>query len=120
MKIYFNQVPDADVEFFGDSGIFGPNDADNFFYNYVEFGSNPGGIEEVMIADGCDRGVPLNMDAIPDLIQALDKAYELWVKINYGNTVQTIAENSEVEMYVEDNEVTFNAESVQNAIGDAE
>jgi hypothetical protein len=120
MKIYFNQVQDSDVEFFGDSGLFGPNDNDNFFYNYVEFGTNPGGLDEVAIYDGCDRMIPLNMEAIPDLVQALHKAYELWMKINFGNKVQTIVENHGVEMYVEDNEITFDAQSVQVALGNAE
>jgi hypothetical protein len=120
MKIYFNQVPDNDVEFFGDDGLFGPNDADNFFYNYVEYGSNPGGLDEVAIVDGCGRMIPLNMEAVPDLVQALQKAYDTWAQINFGTKLQQIAQNSEVEMYVEDNEITVNAESVQSAIGNAE
>lgn len=120
MKIYFNQVQNSDVQFFGDSGIFGPNGNNNFFYNYVEYGTNPGGLDEVMIADGCDREIPINMEAIPDLVQALHKAYQLWEKINFSHKIQTIAENNGVEMYVEHNEVTFDAESVQNAINNAE
>lgn len=119
MKIYFNQVPDTDVEFFGDSGIFGPNDADNFFYNYVEFGSNAAGFEEVVVADGCDRMVPINMDAVPDLVEALNKAYELWLQIKMSEKLVQIAENPDVEMYVEDNEITFSSESVQNAVSNA-
>jgi hypothetical protein len=120
MKIYFNQVPDSDVQFFGDSGLFGPNDSDNFFYNYVEYGSNPGGLEEVMIADGCDREIPVNMEAIPDLIRALEKAYEMWTHIKTRDSFAKIAQNSEVELYVEDSRIAVNSESVQNAINDAE
>jgi hypothetical protein len=120
MKIYFNQVPDTDVEFFGDSGLFGPNDNDNFFYNYVEYGSNPGGLDEVAIYDGCDRMVPLNMEAIPDLVKALEKAYATWAQINFGTKLEQIAKNSEVEMYVEDNEITVNSESIQDSLGDTE
>jgi len=120
MKIYFNQVQDADVKFFGDAGIFGPNDSDNFFYNYIEFGSNAGGLDEVAITDGCDRSIPINMEAIPNLIQALDKAYDLWFKIKTAEKLAYVAENEEVEMYVEDNEVTINVESLQQAIGNAQ
>lgn len=120
MKIYFNQVPDSDVQFFGDSGLFGPNDSDNFFYNYVEYGSNPGGLEEVMIVDGCDREIPINMEAVPDLIRALEKAYGMWMHIKTREYFAKIAQNSEVELYVEDSRIAVNSESVQNAIGDAE
>ena len=120
MKIYFNQVPDNDVQSFGDSGIFGPNESDNFFYNYVEFGSNPGGLDEVMIVDGCDRAIPLNMEAIPDLVRALSKTYSLWLTIHGGAKIAAIAENKEVELYVENNKLTANAESVCNAISDTE
>jgi hypothetical protein len=86
MKIYFNQVPDSDVQFFDGSGLFGPNDYGNFFYNYVEYGSNPGGLEEVMIVDGCDREIPVNMEAVPDLIRALEKSYEMWMHIKTSDS----------------------------------
>jgi hypothetical protein len=116
MKIYFNQVPDSDVEFFGDDGLFGPNDSDNFFYNYVEYGSNPGGLDEVAIYDGCDRQIPLNMEAIPDLIVALEKFYSLHVQARLVEKLNQIALNSEAEAYVEDNEITVNTESFQSAL----
>lgn len=119
MKIYFNQVADSDVEFFGDSGLFGPNENDNFFYNYVEYGSNPGGLDEVAIVDGCDRMIPLNMEAIPDLVRALEKAYDMWAQIKFGTKLEQIAQNSEVEAYVEDNEITIDAESVQGALSNS-
>ena len=117
MKIYFNQVQDSDVEFFGDSGLFGPNDNDNFFYNYVEYGSNPGGLDEVMIADGCDRMIPLNMEAIPDFILVLEKFYSLYMETQRVNALNQIAQDSEAEAYVEDNEITVNTESFQSALG---
>ena len=120
MKIYFNQVPDSDVQDFGDSGLFGPNDSDNFFYNYVEYGSNPGGLEEVMIADGCDREIPINMEAIPDLVRALQKAHELWLQIKMSETLVKFAQDENVELYVEDNQITINTESIQNALNNAE
>lgn len=119
MKIYFNQVPDSDVEVFGDDGLFGPNDNDNFFYNYVEYGSNPGGLDEVAIVDGCDRMVPLNMEAIPDLILALEKFYSLHIQSKLVAQLEMIALDSEAEAYVEDNEITVNIESFQSAIGNS-
>jgi hypothetical protein len=120
MKIYFNQVPDSDVQFFDGSGLFGPNDYGNFFYNYVEYGSNPGGLEEVMIVDGCDREIPVNMEAVPDLIRALEKSYEMWMHIKTSDSFAKIAQNSEVELYVEDSRITVSRESVQKSIGDDE
>jgi hypothetical protein len=119
MKIYFNQVADSDVETFGDSGLFGPNDSDNFFYNYVEYGTNPGGLDEVAIYDGCDRMIPLNMDAIPDLITALEKFYGIYTQAKIAASINTIVENKSAEAYVEHNEITINAESFRRALSNA-
>ena len=75
--------------------------------------------DEVAIVDGCDRMVPLNMEAIPDLILALEKFYSLHIQSKLVAQLEMIALDSEAEAYVEDNEITVNIESFQSAIGNS-
>jgi hypothetical protein len=67
MKIYFG---DANEDLFTD-GLFTCND--NQFYYGVEHGTNSGGVDEVVIFDGCKRKVPVHIEAIPELIAALNE-----------------------------------------------
>lgn len=74
MNIYFSEVTKDDIESWGDEGTFVTKDhygEVRYFYNGVEHGTNPGGIEEVRIFDGCNRSIPIAVDNIPDLIEAL-------------------------------------------------
>ena len=74
MNIYFSEASIEDIESFGDEGTFiamDANDEPRYFYNGVEHGTNPGGIEEVRIYDGCNRSIPISVDNIPELIEAL-------------------------------------------------
>jgi hypothetical protein len=77
MKINFAQVPADDVDMFGDDGLFGPDHSGNFYYNFVEFGTNPGGTEEIAVQDGCGRYMPIAVEHIPSLIDALLTAYRM-------------------------------------------
>lgn len=115
MKIYFSQVPHEDVDNFGDEGLFGPNKDGDFFYNQVEFGTNPGGTDEVAISDGCNRFIPITVESIPELITALQTCYNLKSHIDLKNQIEAVAE-SETEAYVHEDHVHFNRESVQDAI----
>lgn len=71
MKINFSQVPAADVDVFGEDGLFGPDAEGNYYYNYVEFGTNPGGTDEIAIVDGCGRFMPIAVENLPELIRVL-------------------------------------------------
>lgn len=97
MKINFAQVPAEDVDSFGDEGLFGPDIDGNFYYNYVEFGTNPGGTEEVAITDGCGRYMPITVEHIPSLIDSLLTAYRM-------HLTQQSAQN-ELEMITSDHEI---------------
>lgn len=114
MKINFAQVPHSDVDTFGDDNLFGPDEAGNFYYNYVEFGTNPGGLVEVAIVDGCDRFVPIAVENIPDLIAALTEVARLSDSITLANQIQSYAE-SDSEAYVENDKVRHDPQSVQEA-----
>ena len=67
MKIYFG---DANEDLFSD-GVFECNG--NAFYYGVEHGTNAGGVDEVSIFDGCNRTLPVHVEAIPELIAALQE-----------------------------------------------
>lgn len=100
MKINFAQVPANDVDMFGDEGLFGPDDSGNFYYNYVEYGTNPGGMEEVAITDGCNRYMPISMEHVACLIDALLTAYRLHLTQKSAATELEMIE-SDHEMFIE-------------------
>ena len=62
MKIYFGN---ANEDLFSD-GLFVVND--NQYYYGVQHGTNPGGLDEVVIFDGCKRKVPFYCFFIKKLI----------------------------------------------------
>jgi hypothetical protein len=112
MKINFAQVPHADVDTFGDTNLFGPDKSGNFYYNYVEFGTNPGGVDEVAITDGCGRYMPIAIENIPELIAALTEVARISNKLTLARQLEMYAE-SDSEAYVENDQVRHDPESVQ-------
>lgn len=71
MKIYFGNASD---DIFSD-GLFTCNT--NQFYYGVEHGTGPGGLDEVRIFDGCNRYLPVHVEAIPELIAALQEVQSI-------------------------------------------
>lgn len=115
MKIYFSQVPHDDIDTWGDEGLLGPNKEGDFFYNQIEFGTNPGGTDEVAISDGCNRYMPICVDTIPELIAALTVVYNTKTQLDLRDKVLAIV-NGDTEAYVHEDHVHFDRESVQGAI----
>jgi hypothetical protein len=115
MKINFAQVPAQDVDMFGDDNLFGPDASGNFYYNYVEFGTNPGGTDEVAITDGCGRYMPIAVDNIPDLIAALTEVARISDSLTIAKQLETYAESNS-EAYVENDQVRHDPESVYEAV----
>ena len=111
MKINFAQVPAQDVDTFGESGLFGPDRGGNFYYNYLEFGTNPGGTDEVSITDGCGRYMPIAVDNIPDLIAALTEVARISDTLTLARQLEMYAESTS-EAYVENDQVRHDPESV--------
>ena len=93
MKIYFG---DANDDTFSD-GTFEIND--NQFYYGVEHGTNPGGLEEVSIFDGCKRVLPINIEAIPELIAALQEVQKVNKAVLEASRLTDHAE-SDIEGFV--------------------
>lgn len=76
MQIYFGAVPQDQV-FDADAMFVSEQDDDNYFYYGIEYGSNPGGKDEVLVYDGLDRMVPIDIESVPAMIRALETAYLL-------------------------------------------
>lgn len=92
MRIYFGEVNERDVEEFGSDGLLGNRGQ---FYAYsVEFGSNSGGVEDVMLSDGCDRGLPIAVEHIPQLIKALTECYSISTEIRAADELREFAESN--------------------------
>jgi hypothetical protein len=96
MKIYFG---DANEDMFAD-GVFNVND--NQFYYGVEYGTNAGQMEEVFIFDGCARGIPVHIEAIPELIAALEEIKNIQSQITEANILTERVE-SHAQGYVTNN-----------------
>lgn len=109
MKTYFSPCTPDDAEELGIEGTF--TTGGKHFYNYVEFGTNPGGIEEVSIVDGCGRYVPVCIDDVPDLIAALQDAYTTAQEIALAEKVLQCV-HSNFAQYVEDTNVKFDPKSL--------
>lgn len=99
MKINFAQVKNQDLDFFGESNVFGPDENGDFYYNYVEFGTNAGGTDEVTIVDGCDRYMPVSVENIPELIEALKECYRVYNRLQKASALEELV-YSDAEAYV--------------------
>lgn len=114
MKINFAQVSHADIDTFGDEDLFGPDLEGNYFYNYVEFGTNAGGTDEVAIIDGCKRYMPITVDHIPDLITALQEVQRIAAEIDFGKQITAYA-TGEAQAYVVEGNVEHTLEAMVEA-----
>jgi len=99
MKINFARVSYEELDFFTESNMFGPDENGDFYYNYVEFGTNSGGTEEVVIVDGCARYMPIPVEHIPELIEALKACYKLHNKLQKAEALEELVE-SDTEAYI--------------------
>jgi hypothetical protein len=109
MKIYFGQVSQDDVDAFGEDGLIGPDSNGNFYGQYVEYGTNPGGLDEIVIADGCNRMVPITIESLTDLIVALQDIQEANAKIAQAKKLKKHMKSDGIK-YVEDEEVFWDIE----------
>jgi hypothetical protein len=119
MKINFAQVSHADIDTFGDEGLFGPDLDGNYFYNVVEFGTNAGGTDEVAILDGCKRYMPISVEHIPDLITALQEVQRIAAEIKFGKQITAYA-TGEAQAYVIEGDIEHTHQAMVEAMQRAE
>lgn len=74
MKYFFGQELDTcgiDTDL-----MFTTKEGDAFYYQ-VEFGTNAGGTDDIVIADNIGRAVPVSVDALPSLIIILTQVLKI-------------------------------------------
>lgn len=92
MKIYFHE---ANLDEYTDAeDVFTAPGLDKHYWQYVEYGTNPGGLEEVAIYDTVGRYIPIDVEAISGLIQALYRVKEIHTSIKSGNELVELAESN--------------------------
>jgi hypothetical protein len=88
MKIYFGNAND---DTYMDDGLFEVNE--NRYYYGVEHGTGPGGLDEVRMFDGCKRYLPIHIEAIPELIAALQEVQKIGEAIKHAQEMTERAES---------------------------
>lgn len=76
MQIFFGETDITENTFVSE------HDTENRYFYGVEYGSNPGGTEEVRIYDTVGRSVPIDTLNVPALIEALTLVLDLERGIN--------------------------------------
>jgi hypothetical protein len=71
MKIYIHRTEQQDIDMFDLDGLVGPDDNGDYYYQYIEYGTNTAEFDEYAIADGCGRMVPFAIESIDEMISAL-------------------------------------------------
>lgn len=94
MQYYFGKVPAKDVEAFGEDGLF--EYEGSYYYNRIEVGSNPGGIEDFVISDTCGRSIPLSTDMIGSLSRVLLDIKMTLIQLEEAQTIQEDLNDADV------------------------
>ena len=94
MKYFIGQVPAADLTKFGSDGLFKHND--EYYYNVIEFGTNPGGMEDFVVSDSIGRSVPLSIEHISVLIEALTHIQDSLDSIKTGKEAEEFISSNEI------------------------
>ena len=99
MKIYFGEQH-QDVSEYADSFFSLGN---RTFSACVEYGSGPGGFDDVTIFDPIGRSIPIYLQDIPDLIKALSDVLLLNDELEtYAELVDEIAESNNINIIERD------------------
>ena len=92
MKIYFHEA-NLD-EYTSAEDVFTAPELDKHYWQYVEYGTGPGGLEEIAIHDTVGRYIPIDVEAINDLIQALHRVKQIHASITNGEQSMQLAESN--------------------------
>lgn len=93
MKFYFGQVPERDVETFGAEGLY--YNEDNYYYYCVEFGSNPGGVDDIVLRDTAGRMVPVATQYMLELATILAECNNIYCELENARALVQELENLE-------------------------
>lgn len=71
MKALFGQAHESMVQMFGSEDLF-ENDNDEYFYYGIEYPTETAGYDEFVVYDSCNRSIPIDIESIDSLINALE------------------------------------------------
>lgn len=92
MHALFGQAHESMVNMFGADGLH-DNGHDEYFYYGIEYPNSAAGYEEFVVYDGCGRSIPVDIDSIDSMIEALEyiRNYSEAIR-NDANTVVSFGE----------------------------
>lgn len=117
MKINFAQVSPEELDYFGSDELFKSTDGTKYFYFTAEYGTNPGGMDEVAIHDGCNRYMPIAVDNIPDMIKALQELHSIAKEIELNDKIRDLV-TSDIVASIDQNRVAYSSNSLSNLIAE--
>lgn len=89
MKIYFGKVNDTT-----DTNGYYEHNGD-YYSGCVELGTNPGGLDDVLLMDGVGRQVPLFVENIPEICTALMECFDIAREIDVAKDLEAFVENTD-------------------------
>ena len=99
MQIYFGPESIDAIEVTEGMLVSSSCDTKVFYYG-VEYGSNIGGFDEVVVYDGVGRMVPIHIQAVPELIEALEQAYTVYRQLNFSESLRERVARFDTEDHV--------------------
>lgn len=95
MKIYFGLITNPDeLDMFGTSGLL--EFEGEYFSGAVEFGTNPGGLEDVTISDGCGRSIPISVNYLEQLNTVLREMRKIHEEISEADRLREEVESGDL------------------------
>lgn len=80
MDALFGQVSNEDVVNFGSEGLL--ENGGDFFHYGVEYPSSIAGLDEFVIYDTCGRNIPVDIESVQSLIDALEFVRDAYETVN--------------------------------------
>lgn len=106
MKFYFGKVPQQDVQEFGALDLY--YNEGEFYYYCLEYGTNPGGLEEVALRDTCGRMVPVAIDYVRELAAALVECNNIAAEIESAEHLTQEMQDDEGTASVNKTDIEYN------------
>lgn len=94
MNFYFGNATKQELDMMGTEDLFEHNG--EFYYYNLEFGSNPGGLDEVALHDTSGRSLPICVDFLHQLNTALVECLAIRKKLEEADAVHSMLESDDI------------------------
>ena len=118
MKILFSKADNQHIDQFGgEDELFGPDESGCFYYCSASTGDGtPGGIEEIRLEDTCGRYLPIAVEHIPSLINALATLVRVNDLVISGERATSVLEDPYLEIYADNHGLSWDNESIRETV----